>query len=233
VNQGDAEAALATLQIAGQTDLKFAPPPPSGHLAEALRELIVEGYRGFLTTVDSREALEKLSDFRVLCALRRGPWGVENLNRVVEQILTDARLIEPTSPLYKGRPILILQNDPQLKLFNGDLGLLLPDPDAGHALRACFLESGGAVRRLLPARLPQHETAFAMTVHKSQGSEFDRVLLVLPERDSPVVTRELVYTGLTRARSAVELWADETLLRLAINRRTQRTSGLRDKLWPK
>ena len=84
---------------------------------------------------------------------------------------------------------------------------------------------------MLPARLPAHETSFAMTVHKSQGSEFQRVLLVLPDRDTPLMTRELLYTGLTRARSSIEVWADEALLRGAIARRTQRSSGLREALW--
>jgi exodeoxyribonuclease V alpha subunit len=127
--------------------------------------------------------------------------------------------------------VLILRNDPQLKLFNGDVGLLWPDAEAGGEVRAFFLDAAGALRRLLPARLPAHETAYAMTVHKCQGSEFDRVLLMLPDRDTPVATRELVYTGLTRARRFVELWAGEAILRAAIARRTQRASGLREALW--
>jgi exodeoxyribonuclease V alpha subunit len=126
---------------------------------------------------------------------------------------------------------MVTRNDPGLRLHNGDVGIALPDPgDAGN-LRVCFAAADGSVRSFAPARLPGHETAFAMTVHKSQGSEFDRVLLVLPERDSPLLTRELIYTGLTRARSSVELWADEPVLRAAIGRQVLRGSGLRDALW--
>jgi exodeoxyribonuclease V alpha subunit len=98
-------------------------------------------------------------------------------------------------------------------------------------LRAFFHESAGAVRKFLPLRLPEHQTTYAMTVHKSQGSEFDRVLLILPDQDIPLLTRELIYTGLTRAKHFVEIWASEEILRAAVDRRIQRTSGLRDALW--
>ena len=230
VNVGDGDAALALLREAAHADLHYEMLPTAARLVAALRRP-VEFYRGFLTAADPAEALRRLQDFRILCAVRRGPFGVENVNRLVEQLLADAGLISPAGPLYAGRPVLILRNEPRLRLFNGDVGLLLADAEAGGELRAFFLDAEGALRRVLPARLPEHETAFAMTVHKSQGSEFDRVLLVLPERDTPVATRELVYTGLTRARRAVELWASEAILRAAIARRTQRASGLREALW--
>jgi exodeoxyribonuclease V alpha subunit len=126
--------------------------------------------------------------------------------------------------------VLIRENEPQLRLFNGDIGLLLRDPESGHELRAFFLDAEGTLRRLLPARLPAHETGFAMTVHKSQGSEFRQVLFVLPEHEHAVCTRELLYTGLTRARDRVELWWREPALRAAIERRTVRTSGLGSKM---
>ena len=112
-------------------------------------------------------------------------------------------------------------------LFNGDSGIILPDPSAGGELRAFFLSAEGRLRRFLPSRLPVHETAFAITVHKSQGSEFKKVLLILPQSDAPILTRELLYTGLTRAREGVELWASESVLRAAISRRVTRSSGLR------
>ena len=98
-------------------------------------------------------------------------------------------------------------------------------------MRVFFQVTGGVPRKLLPARLPPHETVFAMTVHKSQGSEFDDVLLLLPDRDSPVLTRELVYTAITRARCKVTVWAGEDILRIAVGRRVHRSSGLRDALW--
>jgi exodeoxyribonuclease V alpha subunit len=125
---------------------------------------------------------------------------------------------------------MITRNDYNLQLFNGDSGIILPDPDASGELRAFLLSAEGKLRRFLPSGLPQHETAFALTVHKSQGSEFDQLLLVLPERDNPVLTRELLYTAITRARSAVELWCNEGIFRAAVQRQTIRTSGLIDAL---
>ena len=125
---------------------------------------------------------------------------------------------------------MILRNDYTLRLFNGDIGLLLRDPESDGALRAFFFGHNGELRRLTPSRLPEHETVWAMTVHKSQGSEFDNVLLILPEKDSPLLTRELIYTGLTRARSRVEVWFQESVLRAAVTRYVQRGSGLRDRL---
>ncbi len=231
VNEGDADAALAVL-AENASDLSTRALPAPAELGDALRKSVLAGYRACFETEDPRTALERLASFRVLCALRRGPFGVENLNRLAEQILADAGLIEPDSTHYRGRPVLITTNDYQLQLFNGDVGMLLPDPEAGGELRAWFLDAAGTLRRILPARLPAHETVFAMTVHKSQGSEFRRVLFILPDRDTPVATRELIYTAITRAREAVELWHHAPVLRAAVARRTERSSGLRDALAP-
>jgi exodeoxyribonuclease V alpha subunit len=147
----------------------------------------------------------------------------------VEEILAEAGLLDLSANFYAGRPVLITRNDYNLSLFNGDIGMLLPDTQRG--LRAYFAGSEQAARDFLPLRLPEHETAYAMTVHKSQGSEFERVLLILPPAESLVVTRELVYTGLTRASKHVELWGQEPALRSAIAKRINRSSGLRDALW--
>ena len=126
---------------------------------------------------------------------------------------------------------MVTQNDYQIRLFNGDVGVAFPDPDAGGDMRVFFPAADGAVRSVVPSRLPHHETAYAMTVHKAQGSEFDDVLLVLGTQPSRVLTRELVYTGLTRARERVEVWGSETAFREAVSRRVERSSGLRDRLW--
>lgn len=231
VNAGGTDAALALLHEAGRTDLRLAPTPAAREIEAAIQPLVIEAFRPFLEATDPQPALERLAQFRILCAARRGPFGVENLNAIVERVLAMEGLIAPGSAHYHGRPILIGANDYQLRLFNGDVGLILRDADAGGELRAFFTDAAGALRRVLPSRLPAHETSFAMTVHKSQGSEFERVLLVLPERDTPLATRELLYTGLTRARRAVEVWGSDPVLRAAIGRRTQRSSGLRDALW--
>ena len=180
---------------------------------------------------DPARALRTLGQFRILCALRKGPYGVEATNRSVEQILAEAGMIAPRQRNYAGRPILITRNEPSLKLFNGDIGILLADPMSG-GLRAWFATSDGDVRSVIPLRLPEHETAFAMTIHKSQGSEFERVLMILPDRENPLLTRELLYTGITRASQQVELWFREAVLLKAIEQSVKRSSGLRDALWP-
>ena len=156
---------------------------------------------------------------------------MENLNAIAEEILAQGGLLTPRhGGFYRGQPLTIAENNYSLGLFNGDSGIVLPDSDDDDALRAYFLSGEGKLRRFLPSRLPRHETAFAMTVHKSQGSEFERVLLLLPQNDSPLLTRELLYTGLTRARRGVEIWATEPVLRAAIGRQVVRVSGLRDAL---
>jgi exodeoxyribonuclease V alpha subunit len=200
-------------------------------------KVILAGFSNLMREKEPLAALTELKSFRVLAALRRGPFGVEGLNQQIEKILTMAGLIPDTvTSSYAGKPLLITQNDYQLQLYNGDVGVLLPDPAATESpdqLWAWFMGKENALRRFAPARLPQHEAAYAMTVHKSQGSEFDQVLFVLPDRDAPVLTRELIYTGLTRARNQVELWWNEAVLTAAVARRAERHSGLRELLAPR
>ncbi len=179
-------------------------------------------------TVDPATALARLGEFQVLTALREGAFGVSGVNAVIERALQRRGLIRAQAAHYPGRPLLIGSNDYALGLFNGDLGLLLPDP-AG-ALRAWFTGPEGTPRALAPSRLPAHESAYALTVHKSQGSEFTRVLLILPPQPSPLLTRELIYTALTRAREGVTVWGSEATLAAAIGRRLERDSGLGDAL---
>ncbi len=221
---------MTALQDSAQGEVKWEPLPEAPRLPAVLRDRVVAGFRAFLETDDPAEALKLLQQFRILCAVRHGTYGIENLNAVAEELLAEAGLIAPRRGWYRGQPIMVTQNDYNLALFNGDSGIILPDPEDGGELRAFFLSAEGKVRRFLPSRLPVHETAFAITVHKSQGSEFGKVLLVLPENDSPILTRELLYTGLTRAREGVEIWASEAVLRASIARRVVRASGLRDAL---
>jgi exodeoxyribonuclease V alpha subunit len=132
---------------------------------------------------------------------------------------------DPTADWYPGRPVIVRSNDYGLQLFNGDIGLALPD-ETGQLMVWFAAGSGDAFRAVAPARLPAHDTCLAMTVHQSQGSEFESVDLVLPEAPSPVLTRELVYTGLTRARSAVTLHASRQVLAEAVARPASRRGGL-------
>lgn len=148
------------------------------------------------------DVLQAFDLFQVLCALRKGDWGVEGLNQRIEQWLFP----EIKNMLwYAGRPVMITRNDYNLGLMNGDIGIALPD-SAGK-LRVAFPdnENSSKIRWISPMRLPDVETAFAMTVHKSQGSEFKHVALILPDVGSPVLTRELIYTGITRAKEHFSL----------------------------
>jgi len=227
INDGDAENVFHLLRDAEgktQSDLAVAALPERAKLKDALREKITAGFGEFLRATDPQLALTALGRFRVLCALREGSFGVTGLNRAIEEILDEAGLIQRAEIFYSHRPVMITSNDYHLKLFNGDIGVILPD--GRGELRAFFAGVDNQLRTFLPVRLPPHETAFAMTVHKSQGSEFDRVLLLLPDKASPILTRELLYTGITRARKNVELWFDEKVFRAALAARVRRNSGL-------
>ncbi len=204
--------------------------PAADAMPRLIRDRAAAGFRSMLEAGNPLDSLRALHEFRILCAVRQGRQGVLALNALCEQALAKERLIVPGALHYHGRPIMILRNDYTLRLFNGDTGILLRDPESDGELRAFFLNQDGTLRTLSPARLPEHETVWAMTIHKSQGSEFNQVLIVLPDRDSDLLTRELIYTAITRAKSAVELWCDEAILRQVIARRTERFSGLEDKL---
>jgi len=232
INDGRTEEALKIIQDSSSdraSDLTSAVLPRRAELKETLRGRVIEGFSEFLKASDPLEALAALARFRVLCALREGPFGVAGLNQLTEEILEAAGLIKALGSWYAHRPIMITRNDYNLKLFNGDIGVILPDAATGEP-RAFFPGPENEVRKFLPLRLPEHQTAYALTVHKSQGSEFDRVLVVLPDRESPVLSRELLYTGITRARKSVELWFEEKVFRAALSRRVSRTSGLREAL---
>jgi exodeoxyribonuclease V alpha subunit len=234
VRRGDADAVPALLRSGQHPDIVSAELSQVAELHALLGPAAVAGFAGLANERDPAAALRKLGEFRVLTPLRHGAWGVSGLNRFIMQALAAANLISGHhGEAYAGRPILISQNDYELDLYNGDLGLALPDPaetDAPGQLYAWFIGPENLPRRWPLARLPDHETAYAMTVHKSQGSEFERVLFVLPENDSPLLTRELVYTALTRARTGVEVYWSEPVLRAAVARRAQRESGLADLL---
>jgi exodeoxyribonuclease V alpha subunit len=229
VNAGRPDEAAGLLSE-GFPDLRWRNVPRPERLPRALREVVEGGFADYLLTDDPGQSFQYLERFRILCAVREGPYGVIALNRTVEEILRDRGLIVSGRPWYRGRPVMITRNDYNLRLFNGDVGVVLPDPAGGGDLRVFFSAAEGTVRKFHPLLLPEHETVYAMTVHKSQGSEFDRVLLLLPDRESPVLTRELIYTGISRARGRVEIWGNEAVFRSAVARRIERTSGLRDTL---
>ncbi len=212
------------------TDIAHSDPDPADS-AKALAEAAAGAYAALLRSADAAQALARLENFAILCATREGPTGVRESNLAVEKALKSAGLEVAEGGLYRGRPILITRNDYNLNLFNGDIGVFWPDPTDG-TLRAWFRQADGGLKGIAPGRLPEHETAFAMTVHKSQGSEFDRVLLLLPDRDVRVLSRELLYTAVTRARSQIEIRGSAELIRTGATRRAERVSGLAGRLWP-
>jgi exodeoxyribonuclease V alpha subunit len=231
VNAGDTDRTIALLKDEAYGDIVWRDIPPAAGLAKTLKENIVNGFGGYLLETEPWDIFRRFDAFGILCALKQGPYGVSSINSLAEEVLAKQNLIDPGKRWYRGRPVMITRNDYNLRLFNGDVGITLPDPDAHSDLRVFFPTTDGRFRRLHPMRLPEHETVYAMTVHKSQGSEFERLLLLLPDRVSPVLTRELIYTAVTRARGGVEIWGREEVLRTAISRRIERMSGLRDALW--
>ncbi len=182
----------------------------------------------------ARQVIKAFESYRVLTAVREGRFGVEGVNEHCLNQLCGGRI--PMQRWYVGRPVLITRNDYSLGLMNGDIGitLWLPDDSSedGKRLRVVFPSNDAPdqLRWLLPSRLPPHQTVFAMTVHKSQGSEFDQVAFVMPDHDVPVLTRELVYTAVTRPKQRLLLCVSDEFWRLAINRNTIRTSGLPKRL---
>ena len=196
---------------------------------QAMLDDALEGYQHFLTCVQQQNTPEQViaafGEYQLLCALREGPFGVSGLNDRLEQLLAQKRKINRLlhSRWYEGRPVMISRNDSALGLFNGDIGIAL---DRGQGLRVWFMMPEGSVKSVQPSRLPEHDTAWAMTVHKSQGSEFNHAALILPTQLSPFITRELIYTAITRARQRLSLYTDERVLVQAIAARTERRSGL-------
>ncbi|NVK43030.1 MAG: exodeoxyribonuclease V subunit alpha [Oceanospirillaceae bacterium] len=229
VNAGDASGCREVWK-GGYGDVRWH-RLDSGHY-QALIDRCVAGYRGYLEALAAGQSpqavLNAFGRFQLLSALRQGPYGVTGLNERIERGLSDVGLIRPANAWYAGRPVIVTRNDRALELFNGDIGIAMPN--ATGELRVWF-DQGGSPRPVLPSRMPEHETVYGMTVHKSQGSEFDQVLLLLPPDDAPVLTRELLYTGITRARGLFELYAREALLEKVIDRRTERASGLAARLW--
>lgn len=179
---------------------------------------------------DPEKALKMMDEFRILCSVRQGPSGTENINELMRLILHEMKLAPGKGDWYHGRQIMITQNDYQLGLFNGDTGIAMREDGHKRNLKIFFRTGNGEIKAIHPSRLGKHETVYATTVHKSQGSEFDKVVFLLPDKDSEAVAMELAYTAITRAKKEFVLIGQENIFVSAINRRTKRTSGLKDRL---
>ncbi|MFQ3175934.1 MAG: exodeoxyribonuclease V alpha subunit [Psychromonas sp.] len=245
INSGRANSKQVMALCHHYDDLQHYPNTDPGK--KELAALILEGYRPYLQnlstiTADNRDLagqlLKQFNQFKILCATREGDWGVKSLNTLCETVLEKAGLLiteqrdnDPQHAYvywYVGRPVMITQNNYHLGLYNGDIGLCLLDESL--QLRVYFQMADASVADFQPSRLPNHETVFAMTVHKSQGSEFEHTVLALPENHVSVVSRELIYTAITRAKKQLTLFADLSLMASAIRHKTKRFSCLVERL---
>jgi exodeoxyribonuclease V alpha subunit len=234
IHSGVPDAVEELLKAERSDEVVWKRLPSPSDFRSNLEGWVIAAYGKYLRTNDPTEAFALFETCRILCALRRGPYGALAVNQLVESILIRAGLIRRRGRWYRGQPVVISRNDYVLRLFNGDVGLILEHQEGREenqtSLRAFFPGEEGTFRAILPMKLPEHETVYAMTVHKAQGSEFDRVLLLLPDRWSEVLTRELIYTAITRTRRQVEIWGSLEILGQSILRKIERKSGLQDAL---
>lgn len=228
INRGEAEPCLELLssdEWQGTSRKDLTKPED---LYRRLTPLVEKQINPIFDSKTVTAAFEQLERFKILCAHRFGPFGVQTVNHLIEMLLVNQGRARGEAAYYQGKPIVIKQNDYTIQLYNGDTGIIWNDADG--RLRAFFPGSDGDFRNLHPGRLPRHEAAYALTVHESQGSEFDEVLVILGDRISPLFSRELLYTAVTRARHRFEIWGDRSLVSFAINNKARRLSGLADKL---
>jgi exodeoxyribonuclease V alpha subunit len=228
INDGDTAGVVALLREGAHPDVVWRHDVDPACFRETFAAMVRQGYRDYLRSRSPANALESLERFRVLSPHREGSRGVGELNRLCGYALG---LNGPGD----GRecrlwPVMIAANSYDLELFNGDTGVFMEVCEEGRTA-VWFSDPDRGVRHVSPRLLPPWESAFAITVHKSQGSEFDRVVLILPEQPSEAVCRELLYTAVTRARQRIEIWGPEAVLRRAVERRTGRNSGLGERLW--
>ncbi|HUE59952.1 MAG TPA: exodeoxyribonuclease V subunit alpha [Acidimicrobiales bacterium] len=239
IRAGDADSAVAVLSQ-GNSELRWLDIDPvegsdrasaSDDLAP-VREMAVSAGRGLFEAAiagDEPSTLRFLSAFRLLCAHRHGAGGVDVWTEIAEAWLAqEIEGFDPGPEWYPGRPVMITANDYSLRLFNGDTGAVVVREDAGLAV---VFPRGGSAISVSPSRLSAVETVFATTVHKSQGSEFEQAALVLPPPESPLLTRELLYTAVTRAKRGLTVVGPEESLRVAVSRPVARASGLTRRLW--
>jgi exodeoxyribonuclease V alpha subunit len=228
IRRGDADAVIAAL-AAGDEEVVWLEDPLTdpgvlrNHALSVFTAVSAAARAG-----NAKDALRALTRFRLLCAHRHGPYGVDHWTRAVKTWLgTEMAWFEPGPRPYPGLPLLVTRNDYELRLHNGDTGVVV---SVAGELRAVF-DAGATMIELAPSRLGDIEPLFATTVHKSQGSEFDVAALLLPEADSLLLSRELLYTGVTRARNALVLGGSEASVRAAVARPAGRATGLSELLW--
>lgn len=228
VNAGDGHRAIQLIQQQKYSDILWHELDSLEMQQKQLVQHIMQQLEPYFSSTQPEQILRHFGQFRVLCAMRQGFYGVERINRLIEQELSARKRINLGYRWYHRCPIMITRNDYTLKLFNGDIGIILWNKN--KELMTYFADSDGHIRTIAPQRLPAHETVYAMTIHKSQGSEFNNVLMLLPNQLVGLLTRELIYTGLTRAKQRIAIWANSTVLAQAIQHKISRHSGLKKRL---
>lgn len=199
-----------------------------------LRPLVTRHALAVLTAArrgDAEQAMRALDRHRLLCAHREGPQGVRTWNHWVQTWLGEETGLTFYDPMYVGRPLLVTANDYATGVLNGDTGVVVASqtPD-GTPVRMAVIAGPAGTQRFAPSRLGEVETLHAMTIHKAQGSQAEEITVLLPEADSPLLTRELFYTAVTRAQQRVRVVGSEEVVRAAVARRVVRASGLRQRL---
>ena len=224
---GNSSGALELLKQGASGDLVITGRCEAGVIEAAFREAAGKAF-GDGEAPLHEEVLNFIKGFAILTATRKGEYGAASLNGMAELVLAEMGVIYPRGVFYEGRPVMVTRNDYGLSLFNGDIGVAC---STDEGLRVMFNRPDGSRVYVHPSRMPGHETAFAMTIHKSQGSEFDDVLVVLPPGGSSIMTRELLYTAVTRAKGRVALASDAVTVAAMIDNPMRRMTGLRERLW--
>lgn len=228
INKGDDTGAIQILEDPHFVDVGLVDIPDRGGLEKLLNEKVITAFKAIRKANSPKAAMDIFNRFRLLSPHRKGPLGVEYLNTFIHKLLQSQGLIPKYHQWYAGRPVIINENNYTLSLHNGDTGICLPDENGELKV---FFEDEQSYRAIAPSRLPSHSTAFALTVHKSQGSEFDEVFLILPVQFSKILSRELLYTALTRARTRATIAGKQSVLSRGIKAQVVRSSGLRERLW--
>lgn len=243
INQGAIQPSIRLLKEAKMADIKWLEPKATfaqAMVEEQLHSLVLNlmpifrDYFAGIKQGDLTLAFACLARQQVLCAQRSGPWGVIQLNKLVQQELHAQGLLNNSADFYAGRPVILTRNDHNLKLFNGDIGIVMADPNNPTLTKVWFNMADGKLCGFLPNRIPPHDTLYAMTIHKSQGSEFEQVHLCLPlinqHSKGRGLSRELLYTGLTRAKQKFTLYAQQQALQICLKQQCVRGSGLAQRL---
>jgi exodeoxyribonuclease V alpha subunit len=229
INSGDSSAAWE-LMLDGSIDNVSLQKGKVAEYGGKMYCRYMDAVQGATSISDYKKLFQVFHSFKILCALRHGPAGVSGINGAVEEYLMQKGYDCFGAEWYVGRPVIITRNEYSLDLYNGDMGISLPDPENPNAMKVWFERADGSLLGVLPGRIANCETVYALTIHKSQGTEVGEVLVVLPEQESNLVTRELLYTAVTRARKSVKVSSSRAVFECAVTGKIERHSGLGERL---